>query len=303
MKKILVVEDDPASLMLITEILKGYDYTVVSALDGRSALDVSKRENPDLIILDVMLPALNGYQVCERLRSMSQFRNTPIIMLTVLNEDSQRIRALEAGANGFLSKPFKRVELLTRIKALLSAQVNSDEMVSLNTVISSMLTALELRCAGSTMSSRRCADLAERLAVVMGIPSGNVRDLRRGLLLRDIGYVACNDASVAVENNFTAHSEHAIRSLQIVGAFGHEIIDAVVRYHHCTLQSEDYPANLNTEVLACVKVAIVCTRLEGLLYGNEGLSVQAACATLTNEVSAGLLPSEEVAFVTRLIST
>lgn len=180
MKKILVVEDDPASLTLITEILKGYDYTVVSALDGRSALDVSKRENPDLIILDVMLPALNGYQVCERLRSMSQFRNTPIIMLTVLNEDSQRIRALEAGANGFLSKPFKRVELLTRIKALLSAQVNSDEMVSLNTVISSMLTALELRCAGSTMSSRRCADLAERLAVVMGIPSGNVRDLRRG---------------------------------------------------------------------------------------------------------------------------
>lgn len=115
--------------------------------------------------------------------------------------------------------------------------------------------------------------------------------------------MACNDASVAVENNFTAHSEHAIRSLQIVGAFGHEIIDAVVRYHHCTLQSEDYPANLNTEVLACVKVAIVCTRLEGLLYGNEGLSVQAACATLTNEVSAGLLPSEEVAFVTRLIST
>jgi len=302
-KKILVVEDDSASLMLITEILRGYDYHVVTALDGQSALDVAVRENPDLIILDVMLPSLNGYQVCERLRGMPRFRKTPIIILTVLNEDSHRIRAVEAGANGFLSKPFKRVELITRIKALLPDKSNAaEDTVPLNTAISSMLTALELRCAGSTMSSRRCADLAERLGTVMGIPDGNIRDLRRGLLLRDIGLVACGDVSL-VSNDPASQSQHSIRGLQIVGAYGREVIDVVVRYHHCTLKSEDYPEDLSPELLACVRVAIVCNRLEELLYGNGSISVGDACATLTHESEAGLLPKEEVSFITRLIST
>lgn len=303
MKKILVVEDDPASLILITEILSGYDYLIVSALDGRSAIDVAMRETPDLIVLDVMLPSLNGYQVCERLRGIPKFRKTPIIILTVLNEDSHRIRALEAGANGFLSKPFKRVELITRIKALLPDQPATDETVPFNTAISSMLMALELRCAGSTMSSRRCADLAERLAMVMGIPDGDIADLRHGLLLRDIGYVACDDACIAAGNDAAAQEEHSIRGQQIVGAYGHEVIDAIVRYHHCTLRSEDYPADLRPEVLACVRAAIVCNRLEELLYGEGACSVNEACAILSRESEEGRLPSEEVGFLIRLVST
>lgn len=104
MQKILVVEDDAPSLILTTEVLKNYKYDVVSAVDGEQALEVAERENPDLALLDVMLPGLNGFQVCERLRSMPQFRNLPILMLTVLNEDSHRFRAIEAGANGFLDK-------------------------------------------------------------------------------------------------------------------------------------------------------------------------------------------------------
>ena len=142
MQKILVVEDDAPSLILTTEVLKNYKYDVVSAVDGEQALEVAERENPDLALLDVMLPGLNGFQVCERLRSMPQFRNLPILMLTVLNEDSHRFRAIEAGANGFLTKPFKHVELIMRIKALLTASEDTSKMIPLNSAITAFFDCL-----------------------------------------------------------------------------------------------------------------------------------------------------------------
>ena len=145
MSRILVVEDDPASLMLISEILRNSEYDVISAIDGQEALDIAVEENPDLIILDVMLPTLNGYQVCERLRTMTQFAKTPILILTVLGEDTHQIRALDAGANGFLTKPFKRLDLLMRIKSLLSMAEGHQDTIPFDIVVSSIVAALEQR--------------------------------------------------------------------------------------------------------------------------------------------------------------
>ena len=130
MSKILVVEDDIASQMLMTDILEKYGYTAVVATDGLEAISLAEKEKPDLAIVDIMLPTLNGYQVCERLRCLPQCRELPVIILTALNEDQHRIRALEAGAIDFLSKPFKRIELLTKIKAVLLMQEDKMNMIS-----------------------------------------------------------------------------------------------------------------------------------------------------------------------------
>ena len=301
MQKILVVEDDAPSLILTTEVLKNYKYDVVSAVDGEQALEVAERENPDLALLDVMLPGLNGFQVCERLRSMPQFRNLPILMLTVLNEDSHRFRAIEAGANGFLTKPFKHVELIMRIKALLTASEDTSKMIPLNSAITAFLTALEHRRPGSVTSSRRCANLAEHLAMVSAVTDKTAEKLRMGIMLRDIGFIACSDEIAHKDDTDPNLNEHTIRGLEIISELNDELIEAIVRYHHSTLKSSDYPTDLPPDVLQCVNIALVCNRLEELVYGPDPCPKQEALEAIRAETQEGYWPEEEAELLARLL--
>jgi len=115
-EKILIVEDEPALVETLTYTLQRQGYRVVSATDGRAALEVARREQPDLIVLDVMLPKLDGFEVCRILR---REMNTPIIMLTARDEEIDKVVGLEVGADDYLTKPFGMRELLARIKSLL----------------------------------------------------------------------------------------------------------------------------------------------------------------------------------------
>ncbi len=114
--KILVVEDDNTLLEMLTYNLTRQGYEVVTAQDGRIALTVARQEKPNLIILDVMLPSLDGFDVCRILRKEFSF---PILMLTARAEEVDKIVGLEVGADDYLTKPFSMRELLARVKALL----------------------------------------------------------------------------------------------------------------------------------------------------------------------------------------
>jgi two-component system OmpR family response regulator/two-component system alkaline phosphatase synthesis response regulator PhoP len=114
--KILVVDDEPAIVELISFNLVQAGYQVVTAKTGPEALEKAAKINPDLIVLDIMLPQLDGFDVCRRLRKSSV---TPILMLTAKNEEIDKILGLELGADDYLTKPFSPRELLVRIKALL----------------------------------------------------------------------------------------------------------------------------------------------------------------------------------------
>ena len=109
-------------MKLLRVILSASDYDVTEAYDGEEALEKAKTENPDLILLDIMMPKLTGYEVCRRLREDASTKNIPIIMITALHEMDDRIKGIEAGANDFTSKPFNKIELLARIKSLLSTK-------------------------------------------------------------------------------------------------------------------------------------------------------------------------------------
>jgi DNA-binding response OmpR family regulator len=117
MQKILVVEDEPEMARGLKDILEFEGYHVITASTGREGLEIMSREAADCLILDVMLPDLNGYQVCEQIRR--QKINTPIIMLTAKAQDYDKIRGLEVGADDYLTKPFSVGELLARVMALL----------------------------------------------------------------------------------------------------------------------------------------------------------------------------------------
>lgn len=115
-EKILVVEDEPSLVETLAYNLNNQGYQVITALDGKAALESARGESPDLIVLDIMLPILDGFDVCRILR---QEMNVPILMLTARDDEIDRVLGLEMGADDYLTKPFSMREFLARVKALL----------------------------------------------------------------------------------------------------------------------------------------------------------------------------------------
>lgn len=118
--KILLVDDEPDILEFIGYNLRKEGYKVYTSSNGESAIEVAKEKNPDLIILDIMMPGIDGVEVCHRLRNIPQFKDTLIVFLTARGEDYSEIAGFEAGADDYIAKPIRPRVLIARIKALLN---------------------------------------------------------------------------------------------------------------------------------------------------------------------------------------
>lgn len=126
--KILVVDDEPVNVELLEAYLSTAEYEVVTAYGGEEALEKVEREKPDLILLDVMMPRLNGFEVCKILKEKEETRFLPVIMVTALKELEDKIKGVESGADDFLTKPVNSLELLTRVKSLIRIKYQHDEL-------------------------------------------------------------------------------------------------------------------------------------------------------------------------------
>jgi DNA-binding response OmpR family regulator len=126
--RVLVVDDEPRYVLAVRANLEASGYEVISAHDGQAAVELAASEEPDLVILDVRMPVLDGCEACRRIR---EFSSVPILMLTALAEDTDKVRGLDAGADDYVTKPFSAQELLARIRSImrrveLSAQMKED---------------------------------------------------------------------------------------------------------------------------------------------------------------------------------
>jgi len=126
-QKILIIEDEEGIIHLLNLYLKDAGYDVVAARDGADGLALHAREHPDLVVLDIMLPAIDGFEVCRRIR---QWSKTPILMLTARGSEDDRIQGLELGADDYLVKPFSPRELVSRVRAILRRVGNTESSES-----------------------------------------------------------------------------------------------------------------------------------------------------------------------------
>ena len=140
--KILVVDDDEQNLMLFEQVLRRANHTVVKARDGIEALDKFDKCQPDLVLLDLMMPRLNGYDVCCRLKNNVHAQTVPIIMLTAIDEHEARATALQMGADDFLVKPVDPTELMARVRALLRVRFGMQALARLETMRTEVHTEL-----------------------------------------------------------------------------------------------------------------------------------------------------------------
>ncbi|HEX5726743.1 MAG TPA: response regulator [Longimicrobiaceae bacterium] len=125
---LLVVDDDPVNAELLAELLRALEYRVVTTLSGAAALEAVRERRPELVLLDVMMPGMNGYEVCRRLKADPETAAIPVVFVTALSDTDDKVRAIEAGGDDFLTKPFSRPVLVARIRSLLRLKHAGDEL-------------------------------------------------------------------------------------------------------------------------------------------------------------------------------
>ncbi|MGH7355416.1 MAG: response regulator [Candidatus Rokuibacteriota bacterium] len=169
--RLLVVDDTAANVKLLADLLTVKGYAVVTATSGKEALAAVARERPDLVLLDVVMPEMSGYDVCRKLRGDPATAMLPVVMVTALDPAQERVKGIEAGADDFLTKPINQPELLARVKSLLRVKALHDE-------ISEMNRTLERRVAEQVAELERLGRLKRFFspALAEAIVSGGAED-------------------------------------------------------------------------------------------------------------------------------
>ncbi|HHW41182.1 MAG TPA: response regulator [Syntrophomonadaceae bacterium] len=272
--KILVIEDDPASAELLKEVLEQVNYRVIVAHDGRNGVKLANQELPDLAIVDVMLPTLNGFEVCEQIRSNQALMTLPIIVLTVFNEPQHRVRAIKAGATDFLNKPFDRLELLTRIRSLLDLKDEISKRELFQDVAYCLMTALNSRSPNVASHSRRVAKLVEQLGMRLSTPTNMISELVTGALLHDIGKLGLILSPEVVpedlsEDERTIWKQHPLIGEKMFSRFHRPIVQKIIRSHHERVSGGGFPDSLAGPALEFpVRIVALCNRFDQISKGE-----------------------------------
>ncbi len=198
---ILIVDDEPSGRRALESLLLGQGYGLAFACNGPEALSLALRLEPDLIVLDVMMPGMNGLECLRLIRGNTRLAEIPVILVTALDDRASRLSGLEAGADGYIVKPFDRVELRTRIRTIIRLnrfrklqRALAELQEAYDATLHGWVRALDLREHELEGHSLRVAEMTVRLARAMGVDPDRLVQIHRGALLHDIGKIAIPDA-------------------------------------------------------------------------------------------------------------
>ncbi len=251
--KILVVDDDPASRELLQEFLVAEGLEVVTAPDGRSSLAEFVRLKPDLVLLDVNMPFVDGFEVCRRLKGNSETRLTPVVLVTALSATEDRVQGIKAGADGFLSKPFDHSELLAHVRSLLSLKAHTDELERAESVLFALARSIEGKDPYTEGHCERLSGYSARLGERIGLAEDQIIALRRAGIVHDVGKVAVPDAILLKPARLTPEEFRIMQEHPVVGERiraplkSFRLVLPIIRHHHEKLNGSGYPDGLKGE--------------------------------------------------------
>jgi len=250
--KILIVDDAVENIKLVTEILNRprNEYHIEAAGDGYEALEKVKKFNPDLIMLDVVMPGIDGFEVCRILKEDEKTRLIPIVMITALDSQQDRLRGLESGVDDFISKPFNVYELLARVKNLLKLRSYINELEHAEQVIFSLARAVEAKDNYTEGHCERLSILAQFLGSELQLAAEDLIVLKRGGILHDIGKIAIDDSILLKPGPLTAEEFEIIKTHPEVGENicrplrTLKPVLPIIRYHQERCNGSGYPEGL-----------------------------------------------------------
>ena len=247
---ILVVDDQRANRELLEAQLDELGYEVRQAVDGIEALEAVAEREPDLVLLDIDMPRLDGISVCRRLKAHPVRRLIPVVLLTASSDREVRLRGLEAGADDFLNKPFDARELLIRTKVLLKDRTLSARLDAPEGVLFALARAVEARDRYTIHHAERVGRYAEAIGAAHGLDDEDTTLLYEGGVLHDLGKIAIPDAVLLkpgplTEDEFAVMRTHSVEgericlSLRSVAYFL-----PIIRHHHERIDGGGYPDHL-----------------------------------------------------------
>jgi putative two-component system response regulator len=247
---VVVVDDLEANLDLFVRLLARDGYTVYGASDGLAALDLVMRHHPDLVLSDVMMPKLDGFELCRRIKAEKATRLTPVVLVTSLAEREDRIRGINAGADDFLTKPVNAHELQARVRSLVRLKRYTDDLDSAESVILSLGLTVESRDPSTGGHCERMAAYAATFGAHLGLGVEEIAALHRGGYLHDVGKVGIPDAILLKPSPLTPDERAVMETHTVVGdsLCGNlrmlRLVRPIVRHHHEHLDGTGYPDGL-----------------------------------------------------------
>jgi len=253
--KILVVDDEPLNVEVFSRLMLRLGYEVMTAANGQLALQSVAVYRPDLILLDVNMPGIDGFEVCRRLKGDPKTRLIPIVLITGLTASEDRVRGIEAGADDFLAKPPVIAELEARVRSLTRLKRYTDELDSAESVILTLGLTIEARDPYTEGHCQRLAKYATALGTRLGLDDDQLVALHRGGYLHDVGKVGIPDA-VLLKAGRLSPAEYTLMQQHTV--IGHKMcselrslddVRPIVRHHHERPDGSGYPDQLKGEAI------------------------------------------------------
>ncbi len=248
--KVLVVDDHAASRMTAVALLSMEGYEIIEAESGYAAVELVIQKQPDLILLDVMMPGMDGFEVCQLLKQNEHTRLIPVIFITALNDRRSRIQGIEVGGDDFISKPFDRLELAARVKSLVRQKRLNEDLDHAEKVLFSIAQAIESRDPNTGDHCERLVKLGKAFGEHLNFSRTQIRDLMWGGYLHDIGKVGIPDAVLLKCGQLTREEWNIMKQHVVIGEKicqplrSMQGVIPIIRHHHERWDGLGYPDGL-----------------------------------------------------------
>jgi putative two-component system response regulator len=249
-RRILCVDDEDFTLDLLETLLQPHGYEVMTALNGKEALDLLSKKNIDLVLLDVNMPKMDGHEVCRAIRADGELKHIPVIMITSMDSRDNKLKAMESGADEFLSKPIDQAELLLRIKNTLNSREYEDAFTYL---IRSLARAAEANDLDTGNHILRVGEYSALIARELGMPEKFIENIRLHATLHDVGKVHIQTDILRKPDRLDdaemeEMKKHTTFGAMIIGSHPHlEFGRRIALCHHEKWDGTGYPAGLKGE--------------------------------------------------------
>jgi len=294
---ILVADDQVANRELLDELLTTQGFKVVAVPDGSAALLELTRTNVDLVLMDVMMPGLSGFEVCKRIKSNPDTDLIPVILITALSDKEDRLAGIKVGADDFLSRPVDRIELLARAHSLLNLKHRTDELERAESVLFTLARSIEGKDPYTHGHCERLSDYSVRMGEHLGLAEDQILALQRAGIVHDVGKIAVPDAILLKpeklsEQEWTLIREHPVVGERICAPLkSFRLVLPIIRHHHEKLDGSGYPDGLRGDAIPItariLQIVDVYDALTTERPYKRAFSMTDALQTMRQEVAQG----------------
>ncbi|HWH37591.1 MAG TPA: HD domain-containing phosphohydrolase [Candidatus Limnocylindrales bacterium] len=272
---VLVVDDDPTQRQILGRILDQEGYVTVAAADGETALRAIVEHQPQLVLLDLNLPRLDGFEVCRQLRADPLTATLPVIVLTGHTSTDDMVAALDAGADDFLAKPFQQAELLARMRSAfrLRSAINSLERAT--QIVAALANAVEAKDRNLVHHCRWLARHAARVAVSVGLRGEELEAVAYGALLHDVGKIGVPEHLLRKEGPLSEAEWKLMRRHPVIGERICQPLNAsrgfapIIRHHHERFDGRGYPDGLRGDAIPLgARIVAIADAYEAIVHGR-----------------------------------